>query len=422
MFKKPAVLSVMIFFVSLAVLITPLFAAQNTDVLTGVTTARKMIVNHDIQQAKQQAVSDALGIALQRAYVQLISRHALASNLTFFYDTVLPRTADYIITYQVFGGIEDKGHYLVGVESKVNLKLLEKTMTVARILNAKKDKPSILFFIAQKMPWDDMPGYWWGKESVPGELISEKIIADKMIQDRFVVIANETNRPDPLFYNIKFNSISDVSAAKKLGREMKADMIVFGNAVSSEAISRMGEEKTFHAQIDLEGYNIETGEKGVVSQIQAVTKNEDARQGNIQAMMKAAELSSQDLSQKLDAYWQKNLRKEHTFDVKLEGENFLSRFIALKQQFNQMPGLENMQPKEMGSNTAVMEVFYKGKSTQFVDAIMLKTFDSFGLEILEVTDSLVTIRFIEKRELSRQDNDLKIRSVPLDEKPVTPLE
>ena len=61
-----------------------------------------------------------------------------------------------------------------------------------------------------------------------------------------------------------------------------------------------------------------------------------------------------------------------------------------------MSGIENMQPKEVGSTHAVLEVFYKGKSFQFADAIMLKTFDSFGLEISDVTDRLVVIRFIEK--------------------------
>lgn len=422
MFKKTAVLSLMVLFVSTGFLFSTLFAAQNDDVLISVTTARRMIVNHNIQQAKQQAVSDALGIALQKAYVQLISRQVLASNLAFFYDNVLPHTSDYIITYQVFGGFESKEYYLVGVESKIDLKLLEKNMTQARILNAKKDKPSILFFITEKMSSDEVPRYWWGKDSVSGELISEKIIAGKMIQDRFAVVGNGKDRPDPLFYNIKFNSIYDVQAAKNLGREMKADMIVFGTAVSSEAINRMGEDKTFHAQIDLEGYNLETGEKVVASQIQAVTKNTDVRQGNIQAMVKAAELSSLDLSQKIDAYWQKNLRKEHAFDVKLEGENFLSRFIALKQQFKQMPGIVNMQPKEMGSNSAVMEMLYKGETTQFADALMLKTFGSFGLEILEVTDSLVTIRFIEKAEPAGSGNTSRILSAPLEEKPVNKVE
>ncbi len=413
MFKKAAVSGIIILSIILGFIINPVCAAKRSDVLISVTTARKMIVNHNIQQAKQKAVSDALGVALQKAYVMLISRQMLASNLDFFYENILPSTSDYIVTYQVLGGIENKGYYLVGVESKVDIKLLEKTMTDARILNAKKDRPVVMFFIAEKTPSDVSPKYWWGKNSVPFDSISEKIIVDKMIQDRFVVIGNDTDRPDPYFYNIRFKSINDMAAAKNLGREMKADMIVFGNASSSEAINRMGEEKTFHAQINLDAYNLETGEKVVTSQVQAVTKNDMAQQGNTQAIIKAAQLSSLDLSEKMDAYWQKNLRKEHSFEVKIEGDNFLSRFIALKQRFKQMSGIENMQPLEVGSNSAVMEVFYKGKATQFADAVMLKTFDSFGLEIFDVTDSFVTIRFIEKGEPSQFDESSQIQSVPL---------
>ncbi|MCD4675855.1 MAG: hypothetical protein K8S18_07635 [Desulfobacula sp.] len=160
----------------------------------------------------------------------------------------------------------------------------------------------------------------------------------------------------------------------------------------------MGEEKTFNAQINLEGYNLETGEKVVISKVQAVAKSDIDQEGNIKAIVKAADLSALDLSEKINEYWTRNLRKEHAFDVTIEGDNFLPRFIALKQRFKQMPGIENMQPKEMGSNYAVMQVFYKGKSSQFADMVMLKTFDSFGLEISDVTDNLVFIKFIEKQE------------------------
>ena len=80
----------------------------------------------------------------------------------------------------------------------------------------------------------------------------------------------------------------------------------------------------------------------------------------------------------------------------IKGKNFLPRFIALKQEFQQMSEIENMQPKEMGSNYAVMQISYKGNSSQFADAVMLKTFDSFGLEFLDITDTEVTIKFIEK--------------------------
>ena len=403
MFKKTPAISLIVLFIGIIFISGQSFAAKGSDVLTGVTTGKRKIINHNIQQAKQRAVSDALNFAVQNAFAELVSRQVFASNLNFFYNQILSHTSDYIITYRVLGGIENKGHYLVGVESKVDIKLLEKTLTDARILNANHDKPVILFFIAEKTPSDLLPKYWWGNNPVPYRSLAEEIIINKMLQDRFIVTGNDVDRPDPSFYNITFDSIYDIAAAKDLGREMKADMIVFGKASSSEAINRMGEERAFNAKINLEGYNLETGEKVITSQVEATVKNEMDKQGNINAIVKAANLSVKDLSEKIDAYWAQNLRTEHAFDVIIEGENFLPRFIALKQRFKQMPGIENLQPKEMGTNYTVLQVFYKGKPSQFADAVMLKTFDSFGLEISDILDDIVFIKFIEKEQPSLFD-------------------
>jgi hypothetical protein len=254
----------------------------------------------------------------------------------------------------------------------------------------------ILFFIVEKTESDLLSKYWWGKNPIPYQSIAEKIIINKMVQERFIITGNSKSRPDPSFYNITFDSIYDVEAAIDLGRKLKADMIVFGKAGSSEAINRMGEEKTFNSEVNLEGYYLETGEKVIESRVEAAAKSNIAKEGNTLAISRAAELSAVDLIDKVNTFWTQNLRKEHTFDVNIEGENFLPRFIALKQKLKQMPGIENMQPSEMGSNYAVMQIFYKGKSSQFADMLMLKTFGSFGLEISDVRDNFLTIRFIEK--------------------------
>ena len=396
MLKKTSSIGFIVLFISIIFISEPSFAAEDSSILMGVTTGKGRITSQNLQQAKQNAVYEALKVAVQNAFAKIVSKQVFASNLDFFYSQVLPHASDYIITYQVLGGIENKGYYLVGVESKVDIHKLEKTLTDARILNANKDKPVILFFIVEKTPSDLLPKYWWGKNPIPYQPLAETIIIEQLIQDRFIITGNDSVRPDPSFYNITFNSIYDVAAAKGLGKKMDADMIVFGKAVSEEAINRMGEEKTFNSQIDLEGYNLETGEKVVTSQVQAVVKSDMENEGNIQALIKAASLSAQDLSKQLNEYWTGYLRKEHAFDVTIKGKNFLPRFIALKQQFKQMSGIENMQPKELGTDYAVMEIFYKGKSSQFADAVMLKTFDSFGLEFSDITDTLVTIKFIEK--------------------------
>jgi len=153
MSKKKAAIGITVFLISLIFILEPSFALKNSDVLIKVTTGSRKIIDHDIQQAKQKAVSDALEIAVQNAFVSLVSKQTLASNLDFFYDNVLSQTSDYIITYSVIGGIENNNHYFVGVESKVDIALLEKTLTNARILNVSQTKPVILFFIVEKNPF-----------------------------------------------------------------------------------------------------------------------------------------------------------------------------------------------------------------------------------------------------------------------------
>ncbi len=396
MSKKKSAMGLMVLLAGMIFMLEPLFAAGNSDVLTGVSTGSRKIINHNIQHAKQAAVSDALKIALQNAFISLVPKQVMASNLDFFYNQIVSHASDYIITYRVLGGIENNGYYLVGVESKVDLILLEQTLTNAKFLNTGQDKPVILLFIVEKTASDLLSKYWWGNNPIPYQSLAEKIIVNKMVQERFILTGNSEPRPDPSFYNITFDSIYDVEAAKKLGTKMKADMIIFGKAKSSEAINRMGQEKTFNSEINLEGYYLETGEKVIESRIQAAAKSNIAKEGNILAVSRAAKLSAVDLVDKVNTFWTQKLRKEHAFDGNIEGENFLPRFIALKQKLKQMPGIENMQPSEMGSNYAVMQIFYKGKSSQFADMLMLKTFGSFGLEISDVRDDFLNIRFIEK--------------------------
>jgi hypothetical protein len=398
MFKKTGISGLMALFISFWVFTGFAFAAKDSGIFMTVTTGKRMVVNHNIQQAKQGAVSDALSAAVQNAFSELMTPQVLASNLDFLYTEILSHPSDFIITYRSLGEIEHKSAFLVAVESRVNLEMLQKTLTDAKILDAGKDKPFIMFFISEKTPSDDLPRYWWGKDSTSYKSLAEETIAGKMIQNRFMLVGNGPQRPDLSFYNITFISVDDINSARTLGKEMKADMIIFGNAASSLATNRMGGEKTFDAEILLQAYDVNTGEKIISSKVQAVAKSNTDEEGYTQALVKAAGVSAEDLIEKINSYWSRNLRKEQTFDLKLSGDNFLPRFIALKQRFKDMPEIINTLQKEIGSNSSLVQIQYKGNPSRFANAVMLKTFDSFGLEITDVTDTLVTIRFIEKQQ------------------------
>ena len=366
------------------------------DFLAGITAGKQEIVDGNIQKAKQEAISKALNIALQNAFAHLTSRQIFSSNLIFFYEQILSNTKDYIIVYRVLSAIENKGEYLVSVESKIDLTLLEKILTNTKVINANKEKPNLLFFIVEKTPFDLLPNYWWGNNPIPYQSHSENIIIDEITKKDFFVIQNSSDRIDPSFYNIRFDSIYDIKSAIYLGKLMKADIIVFGKAVSSNAINRMGKEKTFNAKIDLTAFNVETKEEAIKSEVQATSKSGDDREGNKKALIKAAKLCAQDLSEKLNDYWTLFLKKEHTFDIRIQGDKFLPRFVALEKRLKQMPKIQNIQPKEMSSDFAILEISYQGKPSFFADKIMLTTFDSFGIEIFQDTESHITIKFIEK--------------------------
>ena len=405
-------------FVCFWVLAGSVSASKDSGVFTTVTTGRRIIAGQNVQQAKQVAISDALGAAVQNAISELLTSRILASNLDFLYSEILSRPSDFIITYRVLGHVQNISASLVAVEARVNLDLLEKTLTQAKILDVGKDKPVLMFFISEKTPADDLPLYWWGNDPDSYTSLVEEVMIGQMTREGFAVAGTGPQRPDPSFYDISFHSMEDIGAAKLLGREMKADMIVFGHAAVSLAINRMGEEKTFDAQILMEAYDVHTGEKKIVSTVQAVAKSDSEEEGHKQALASAADLSARDLNEKISAYWTQTLRKEASFDLSLSGDEFLPRFIALKQRLQEIPEFMGMLQKEIGSNSALVQILYKGPPSRFADAVMLKTFDAFGLEITEVTDEQVTLRFIEKEEVSGPENQRNPSPMPEEKKEV----
>jgi hypothetical protein len=295
----------------------------------------------------------------------------------------------------------------VGVESKINLQLIEKHLTDAGILNASTDKPVILFLIAEQTPEDLLPRYWWGNNPEPYTSFSETIILEKMIQNRFKIVGEGPDRPNPSLYNIRFASIYDAAAAMELGRVLKADMVVLGKASAVESINRMGAEKIYDGVIELNIYDLESDRQVMTSVSRAAAKSTIDQEGAMGAITQVSVLAAQDLNQKIDTFWTQNLRRETLFDVTIAGENFLPRFIALKKRFKEIQDIANMQPKEIGSDKAVMEIVFKGSPEQFADAVMLKTFDGFGIEVAEVTEQMVFIHFIEKQEESLLENNLE---------------
>ncbi len=359
-----------------------------------ITIGRHQISGQDRSGAQKAAVRDALDKAVQNAFAAVVSQQKLGKHLDFIYDQLLNHTMDVVSTYRVINGMVYNGAYLVGVESKISLALLEKYLRDSGIFNQARNNPKVLLFIGEQGPEDEQPRcWWWRPEGRPYTSIAEKTLSAVFDQARIPLVVTENKYPDPGAYHVIFSSMDDQAAAMALGQALEADMIVFGKASAQKSANRMGNEKTFEADVSFTVLDMASQKEVSYTTATATAKSTDTR-GAGQALAQAAQTAGQTLKEKIQGFWAQIMKEKRTFDLYVEGDNFLTRFIALKRQLKDIREIEDISPRELGSSHAIMEVTYKGSPAQFANAVMLRTFEEFGIEVSMVSDGAVKIKFV----------------------------
>ena len=187
--------------------------------------------------------------------------------------------------------------------------------------------------------------------------------------------------------------MGDQTAAMALGQALKADMVVLGLASAQESANRMGNEKTFEADVSFSVLDMASQKEVIHATSTSAAKSTDIR-GADQALAQASDSAGQALKEKIEGFWAQTMKEKKNFDLYVEGDNFLTRFIALKRQLKDIQEIEDISPRELGSSHAIMEVSYKGTPAQFANAVMLRTFEEFGIEVSMVLDDAVKIKFV----------------------------
>lgn len=391
-----------ILFLSL-VIFTDGFANQNNqknqEQGKQIALGKQSIVNANLSRAKKRAVDDALYASVERAILEMLSPPEITRNLDLIYDQILSDTQRYVDTFRVLGEVETERQYMVVVEAVINEASLEEVFIRTGILNRDKKNPSILILISEQSYNEVLSRYWWGNNPLPYTSVAEDAIIDIFKKKEFILKGQGPDRPNLEALNISFDFVHDTMGALKLARELKADVLVMGRARAEKPTNRMGEERSYRADIDLELFLSETGEPMGAVKESAVAKSTVDEEGANQALAQAGILAAETLAAKISSFWSARQQTVQTIETQVKGTDYLSSFIMLRKVLGDMPGIQDIKTRELGSDRAVVDILFKGNAATLADLLMLKTFDSFSVEISEVTQASMVIRFITKNDV-----------------------
>ena len=367
-------------------LLFPVAAAAKESTDTYVVIGSGLIYKENISEARNQAIANSLVSAVGRKAAELLPVEALMTHHETLNEILYGKTSKFVKDYKVLTESTSEKNYRVIVQATVSGANIKRELSSAGIIVGKKSMPSILFFIAEQKLMDITPRFWWGKGMTFVKPSSEQSMTEALREKGFQIIEHGP-RVQRLAYGVVDNSPDlNNQEAVDLGSQLNADVIVMGRAVASSATNVMGGDiKSFKGTITARVLRTTTGEEITAVSRTAVTANVDEIDGSRDALSGAGSLLAEDLAQQIIAAWQKEAKDAFTVKVYLDGTRNLANFVMFRRMLTKLSNVEAIQVKELKSDNAVIEVEYKGKSKELADAMMLHAFETFGINIYEVT-------------------------------------
>jgi hypothetical protein len=311
-------------------------------------------------------------------------------NVTFY-----QQPDRFIRDYKVLTEARLENNYRVMIQVTVSIEAVLKQLSNEGMMLGKKAMPRILFVIAEQNIGDPPPAYWGGEEMDQDKAVAESALVQSMRKKGFLVM----DRAD-MIQNLRDMVLNcrpdfDNQQVVELGSRLAVDIVVVGKSTAEITPNTMGEDiKSFKGVVTARAIKTDTGEV-IGSTTQAfVSVNTDVIAGSNDCLYEAGSLAGEDLSSQIVAAWQKDTRVFTEVELIIEGTGNLANFIKFRRMLNNIPGVKEIQTQEMKADEVIMAVNFEGDARALANTLLLKTFDTFGINISNVSDNLIKIKLV----------------------------
>ncbi len=371
------------------------FAENPMSTKTVMVIGTGKIYKEDSASARKQAIDDSLVSAVERVAVGLIPPESYNRTFQKLNEALDDQTAKFVQDYKVLAESKVKDVYKVMVQANISVADLTKYLSDAGILTEGQSLPKILILVSEQNIEDTSPKYWWGHQGPVSKTFSDIALIKTLKNNGFPVI-NVRRIPQTASLDDKYNKPDlDKNEAVDIGRILKADVVIFGKATVERTQNVMENNiRSFKGVVSVQAVRTDTGEVIAATTQSAVTANADEAVGAEKALSSAGVLAADALSDRILAAWQKEEEQTNTLEIVVEGTNNLTSFEKFIRIIKEIPGVNNLQIKELQAKQAVVGLEFKGNAKKFADTLMLKSYGSVGINIYEVSKDHLRIGLI----------------------------
>ena len=350
----------------------------------------------NVAKARDRAIKNSLVSAVEFAVADFLPLESMIQNFEILNEILYDNSSEFVADYKVLTELKSGRTYRVLVQATVSIDAIKEELISVNIKVYKKNLPKILFLIAEQNFSDISQRYWWTKDLTFVKGYTEIAMTEKMLKNGFSVIDQKSLVINEEFETLKDKADLSNQDAVSLGAILQADVVIVGNSKADIAPNTMGGDiKSFKGTVLARALRTDTGEE-IASTIQTeVSVNKDDIAGARDALSNAGYLAGSDLASQIVRKWHEEVKKSiTTLVIIVEGTRDLSNFVIFRAELNEIPGVDSLQTSEMKADEATIVVDFQGNAKELADALMLKTFESFGINIYEISQSHLRVRLV----------------------------
>jgi hypothetical protein len=346
-------------------------------------------------KAREQAIENGLVSAVEDVAVELLPPETLARNFQTFNDVLNGQTGKFVQGYRVLAELPLKNIYRVVVEANVLTSRLKILLSESGILLSEKFLPKVLVLISEQNLQDSSPTYWWSQKGNLKKAISVDTLL-KILEDKGFPIIDPRRIPKNTFQNLTHDTpYLDDHQAVNLGLKVQADVVIIGTSVAERTPNIMGQNiRSFKGIVSARAIRTDTREEIAATMQRAVTTNTDETTGVRDTLSDVGSLAGEALASQIVYAWQKNEQQYNLVEIIIEGTDNLVNFEKFRRIITQLSGVKNLQTKEMKADEATITLEFQGDAKTLADALMLKTYESIGINIYEVSHNHLKIQLV----------------------------